>query len=76
LCNAPTTVVAVPEFNKLIVLCESTLSSFSLELAIRVFQGDASSKLGLDSSEEKLAQGHGNVLFLKAGRTADRTLSK
>ena len=52
------------------------LSSYSLELAIRVSQGDASSKPGLDSSEEKLAQQHGNILFFKAGRIADRTLSK
>ncbi|KAF8501650.1 CNH domain-containing protein [Russula emetica] len=72
--NEPNSVVAVPEFNKLIVHCELELFSYSLELAIRVSQGDASSKLGLDNSEEKLAQEHGNVLFFKAGRIADRTL--
>jgi RHO1 GDP-GTP exchange protein 1/2 len=74
--NEPTSVVAVPEFDKLIVHCELSLFSYSLELAIRVSQGDASSKPSLDNSEEKLAQEHGNVLFFKAGRIADRTLSK
>jgi hypothetical protein len=74
--NEPTSIVAVPEFNKLIVHCELALFSYSLELAIRVSQEDASSKPGLDKSEEKLAQENGNVLFFKAGRIADRTLSK
>ncbi len=74
--NEPTSVVAVPEFNKLIVHCELALFSYSLELAIRVSRGDASSKPGLDNSKEKLAQEHGNILFFKAGRIADRTLSK
>ena len=74
--NEPTSVVAIPDFNKFIVHCEMALFSYSLELAIRVSQEDASSKPGLDNSEEKLAQGHGNILFFKAGRIADRTLSK
>jgi RHO1 GDP-GTP exchange protein 1/2 len=74
--NEPNSVVAVPEFNKFIVHCELELFSYSLELAIRVSQGDVSSKPGLDNSEEKLAQEHGNVLFFKAGRIADRMLSK
>lgn len=74
--NEPTSVVAIPEFNKLIVHCESELFSYSLELAIRVSQGDASSKPGLDNSAEKLAQDHGDILFFKAGRIADRTFSK
>jgi hypothetical protein len=74
--NEPTSVVAVPKFNKLIVHCEMALFSYPLELAIRVSQGDDSSKPGLDNSEEKLAQEHGNVLFFKAGRIANRTLSK
>ncbi|KAI0280767.1 CNH domain-containing protein [Russula aff. rugulosa BPL654] len=72
--NEPTSVVAVPEFNKLVVHCESALFSYSLELAIRVSQGDASSKPGLDNSAEKLAQEHGNILFFKVGRIAGRTL--
>jgi hypothetical protein len=74
--NEPTSVVAVPEFNKLVVHCESALFSYSLELAIRVSQGDASSKPGLDNSAEKLAQEHGNILFFKVGRIAGRTLGK
>jgi len=74
--NEPTSVVAIPEFNKLIVHCESALFSYSLELAIRVSQGNASSKADLDNSEEMLAREHGNVLFFKAGRIANRTFSK
>jgi hypothetical protein len=74
--NEPASVAAIPEFDKFIVHCESALYSYSLELAILVSQGDAASKPSLDNSEEKLAQGHGDVLFFKAGRLADRTLSK
>jgi hypothetical protein len=68
--------VAVPEFNKFIVHCETKLSSFPLDKVIRVSQGDDASEPSLDDSEENLAQGHGNVMFFKAGRLADRTLSK
>lgn len=74
--NGPTSMIAVPESNKLIVHSELALFSYSLELAICVSQGDTSSKPGLDNSEEKLAQDHGDVLFFKAGRIADRALSK
>lgn len=73
--NEPISVVATPEYNRLIIHCESALFSYSLELAIRVSQGDAASKPGLDNSEERLAQNHGDVLFFKEGRLAGRTLS-
>lgn len=74
--NEPTSIVAIPEYDKFIVHCESALSSFPLELVIRVSQGDAASKPSLDESEEKLSKNHGDVLFFKAGRIGNQTLSK
>ena len=71
--NEPTSVVVIPESNKFIVHCESTLFSYSLELAIRISQGDAAS---LDNEEGRLTEEHEKVLFVKAGHIADRTSSK
>jgi hypothetical protein len=71
-----TSIVAIPEYNKFIVHCDSALFSYSLELAIRVSQGDSASEQSLAGSEGRLGQEHGEVLFFKAGRIADRTLSK
>ena len=67
--------MAIPEFNKFIVHCESELSSYPLDKVIRVSQGDVAYK-DLGASEERLAQDHGNILFLKAGRIVDRTVRK
>jgi hypothetical protein len=74
--NSPTSIVAIPEFDKLIVHCELELFSYSLELVIGVSQEDASSQPSLEGLEEKLAQGHGDVLSFKAGRVADRRFSE
>jgi hypothetical protein len=74
--NTPTSIVAIPEFNKFIVHCESELYSYPLELVIGVYQEDATSQPSLQDSEEKLAQGDGDVLFFMAGRVANRTFSK
>lgn len=68
--------VAIPEYNTLIVHCESALYSYSLELAIRVSQGETASKASLDDSQERLGEEHENVLFFKAGHVTGRTLSK
>jgi hypothetical protein len=71
----PSSIVAVPEFNKFILHYEMALFSYPLDLVIRVSQRDATPKT-LEDSVERLAQKDGNVLFFKAGRIAHRTLSK
>lgn len=75
--NEPTTIVAIPKHNKFLVHCESKLSSYPLDKVIRAPQGNTEYK-DLGDSEETpgLADGDGEVLFFKAGRVADRTLSK
>jgi hypothetical protein len=74
--NEPNSIVAMPEFNKFIVHCELALFSYPLDKVIRVSraQGDAAFNLG--APEEGFAQGHGDVLFFKAGRIADLTVGK
>jgi hypothetical protein len=71
--NKPNSIVSIPEFNKFIVHCESELSSYPLDKVIRVSQGDAAYKDLGSLEERKFADGHGEVLFLKAGRIVDRT---
>ena len=67
----PTSIVALPESNRVIVHCDTALFSYPLDLVIRVSQGVAASQ-ELNNSSERLAQK--GVLFCKAGRTANRTL--
>lgn len=71
----PTSVVAVPEFNKFLVHCDTALFSYPLDLVIRVSQRRETPET-LEDSMERLAQKDGSVLFFKAGRVAHRTLSK
>jgi hypothetical protein len=71
----PTSIAAVPEFNKFLVHCDTALFSYPLDLVIRVSQGHVTPK-ALGDSAERLAQKDGSVLFFKAGRVGHRTLSK
>lgn len=67
--------MAVPELNKFLVHCESTLSSYPLDKVIRAsraVQGDAAIK-DLGASEEKLSKDDEHVLFLKAGHLFQKT---
>jgi hypothetical protein len=73
--DKPRSIVAVPEFKKFIVHSESALFTYPLDLVLRVSQEDAAPK-DLYDSEERLAKDHGDVLFFKAGRVADRTLGE
>jgi hypothetical protein len=72
---SPTTVIAIPEFNKFLVHYEMALYSYPLDLVVRVSQGLSTVKT-LEDSMEKLAQKDGNVLFFRVGRIAHRTLGK
>ncbi len=72
--NEPSSIVAIPEFNKFLVHCESTLSSFPLDKVIRAsraVQGDAAIK-DLGASEKKLSKDEEKVLFLKAGSLVEK----
>ena len=71
----PTSIAAVPEFNKFIVHCDTALFSYPLDLVVSVSQGHVTPKT-LGDSAERLAQKDGSVSFFKAGRVARRTLSK
>jgi len=51
------------------------LYSYPLDLVVRVSQGLSTVKT-LEDSVERLAQKDGNVLFFRAGRTANRTLGE
>jgi RHO1 GDP-GTP exchange protein 1/2 len=73
--NEPSSIVTIPEFNKFLVHCESTLSSYPLDKVIRAsraVQGDAAIK-DLGASEEKLSKDEEKVLFLKAGSLVEKT---
>lgn len=67
--------VALEDFDKFLVLCESTLYSYPLEMVIRTSQGELTYE-NLINSEEKLGQGDEKFLFFKAGRLANQTLSE
>ena len=71
---SPTTVVAIPEFNRFLVHYEMALYSYPLDLVVRASQGLSTVKL--EDSVERLAQKDGNVLFIRAGHIAHRTLGK
>jgi len=67
--------VANQDFDKFLVHCESALYSYPLDVVVRTSQGELTLE-SLVNSEEKLGQDHGKVLFFKAGRIANRTLSE
>jgi RHO1 GDP-GTP exchange protein 1/2 len=71
----PTSLAALPKFNKLLVHCETALFSYPLDVVIRVSHGNASPQLLVDSAE-RLAQKDGNISFFKAGYAGGRTLGK
>lgn len=73
--NKPISMVAIQEFDKFLVCCESTLYSYSLDMAVRTSQGELTPE-SLINSEQKLGQDHGKILFFHAGRLANRTLSE
>ncbi|KAH9959334.1 citron-like protein [Russula dissimulans] len=70
--NKPTSIAAFPESNEFLVHCESALYSYPLDLIVHVSR-TGSTHESLDESKEKLAEGHGDILFFKAGSVSDRT---
>ncbi|KAI0303762.1 hypothetical protein B0F90DRAFT_1816034 [Multifurca ochricompacta] len=71
--TSPTSIVALPTFNKFLVHYETALFSYPLDLCIRVSQGKATAQSLYDSAE-RLGQKDGSVSLFNAGRIADRTL--
>lgn len=69
----PPTLIALQDFNKLVVQHEASLLAYSLDILARVAQGQTQPQT-LDASMEKLAGQDGNVLFARSGRVGNRTL--
>ena len=67
--------MAIPEFNKFLVHCESTLSSYPLDKVIRAYRAVQSNAAieDLSASEERLSKDEEHVLLLKVGRIHERT---
>ncbi|KZT20157.1 hypothetical protein NEOLEDRAFT_1141126 [Neolentinus lepideus HHB14362 ss-1] len=70
-CSNPTSMVALEDFNKLIIYHESSLWSYSLEMLARVSQGQTSPQ-GLEASRQKV--GGDRVVLFRIGIFDDRTI--
>ncbi|TFK47790.1 hypothetical protein OE88DRAFT_1705430 [Heliocybe sulcata] len=70
-CFNPTSMVAIQDFNKLVIYHESSLWSYSLEMLARVSQGQASAQ-GLEASRQRV--GGDRVVLFRVGVFADRTI--
>jgi RHO1 GDP-GTP exchange protein 1/2 len=73
--NEPKSIIAIPEFDKFLVQCDSALYSYPLDMIVLIAQGSATPGSIIDS-EEKLAGDRRDVLFFRAGRLANRTISE
>src|SRR6266404_2032060 len=71
----PTSIIALPASNSVLVHCDTALFSYPLDLFVHVSQGNATIQ-ELNDSAERLAQKEGHVLFCRAGRAANRILGK
>ncbi|KAH9949942.1 hypothetical protein B0H21DRAFT_725350 [Amylocystis lapponica] len=69
----PTSIVALQEFNKLLILADVGLVSYSLDLIARFVQGQASAQ-HLEATLERIAGQDSTVLFFRAGRIGSRTM--
>jgi len=73
--NEPTSIAAIPIFDKFLVHCEKALYSYPLDMIARASRGEVTFK-DLDNSMERLAKEHGAVSFLKTDSINGRTLGK
>jgi hypothetical protein len=69
--NEPKSMVAIPEFDKFLVHCDSALYSYPLEI---IAQGDATP--GSIANSEEILGNRRDILFFRTGRLENRTLSK
>ncbi|EPQ54101.1 hypothetical protein GLOTRDRAFT_116750 [Gloeophyllum trabeum ATCC 11539] len=72
-CFNPTSVVALQDFNQFIIHHESTLWSYSLDMIVRVSQGQASPQ-GLEASRQKVCGDKGNVVLFRVAIFNQRTI--
>ena len=72
---SPTALIALQEFNKLLVHHEATLLSYSLDLLARVALAQAPAR-SLAASLEHVAPPDTSVAFCRAGRFGERTLGE
>lgn len=73
--NEPTSIAAIPTFDKFLVHCEKELHSYPLDKIVRASRGEATFG-DLEKAKDKLPEGHGTVSFLKTGTINGRTLGK
>lgn len=71
----PSSIVALPDFHKILILSDDGLSSYSLDLLARVSLGHASQE-HLDATLERIAGQDGAILFFRAGRIGSRTMGE
>ena len=71
----PTSMLALPEFNKLFVLSDHYLYAYALDVVARTAAGTATTEQ-LEAGRQVVAgQDGGGVLFFRAGRIGSRNMS-
>lgn len=70
----PASMLALPEFNKLLVLSDHYLYAYALDLVARTAAGQATTEQ-LEASRQVVAGQDGSVLFFRAGRIGSRNMS-
>ncbi|EPT05556.1 hypothetical protein FOMPIDRAFT_1138735 [Fomitopsis schrenkii] len=69
----PASMLALPEFNKLLVLSDHYLYAYALDLVARTAAGHATTEQ-LEASRQIVAGQDGGVLFFRAGRIGSRNM--
>lgn len=66
--------LALPEFNKLLILSDHYLYAYSLDLVARAAAGRSTTE-HLEASRQVIAGQDGGVLFFRAGKIGSRNMS-
>lgn len=73
--QSPQHLFALPDFNRFLVHVDGTVLSYSLDLMLRLSQGD-STQQALNASLEKVSGQDTNVILFRAGVVKDRAIGK
>ncbi|KZT73684.1 hypothetical protein DAEQUDRAFT_808316 [Daedalea quercina L-15889] len=69
----PTSMLALPEFNKLLILSDHYLYAYSMDLVARAASGQATTE-HLEATRQVIAGNDGSVLFFRAGKIGSRNM--
>ncbi|TFY60446.1 hypothetical protein EVJ58_g5139 [Rhodofomes roseus] len=69
----PTSMVALPELNKLLILSDHYLYAYSLDLVARATAGQSTTE-ALETTRQVVAGHDGSVLFFRAGKIGNRNM--